>query len=123
MQRAFVFALIVVGTLALAGPAEAQTACVDWICFPHNGLCEFDASCSAGPGETPIVFEYDWDDGSDVEYTFEEEIDHTYASPQAFATVNLNVGFLLIGYDDVDCNIQIRPVCCVPELFYSGTCS
>jgi len=124
MRRILLFvSLLVLGTLAVTGTAEAQTACFDWICQASNGQCSFDASCSAGPGETPIVFEWDWDDGSSTEYTFDEEIDHTYASPQAFANVTLNVGYLLIGYDDVTCRIQMRNVCCVPQNYFSGSCS
>lgn len=122
MKRAFVVSLIVIGTLALAGPAEAQTACFDWYCNPGTRQCDFDASCSAGSGDTPIVFEWTWGDGSS-ESTFDEMISHTYGGSSAFFTVNLNVGYLFIGYDDVTCQIQIHSVVGPPEPFFAGRCT
>lgn len=124
MRKIFLFVfLFVLGGFTTAGTAEAQSACFDWFCYTHNGQCSFDASCSADSGATPIVFEWTWDDGSSTEYTFDEQISHTYAAPQAFANVTLNVGYLLVGYDDVTCRIQMRNVCCFPEPSFSGTCS
>lgn len=115
--------LLVLGGVMTTGSAEAQTACFSWFCFTSSGQCAFNASCSAGPGETPVVFEWTWGDGSPTQQTFDEQIGHTYAAPQAFATVNLNVGYLFIGYDDVTCQIHIRNVISPVEPYFFGTCS
>jgi hypothetical protein len=122
MKRVLLFAVLVAGILAIPGAAEAQTACFDWYCNPGTRQCDFDATCSAGP-DNPIVYEWTWGDGSSTEYTFDEMISHTYGGSSAFFTVNLNVGYLFIGYDDVTCRIQIRNVLGFPLPSYSGTCS
>lgn len=122
MKKALLFAVLAAGMLAIPGAAEAQTACFDWFCNPGTRQCDFDATCAAG-NDTPIVYEWTWGDGSSTEYTFDEQISHTYGGSGAFFTVNLNVGYLFIGYDDVTCQIQIHSVVGPPEPFFSGRCT
>jgi len=108
--------------LAFSAPAQAAPgACFDWICDTNTGACDFDASCS---GDTPLDYRWTWGDGSPrVNFWNNPYATHTYASPIAGAYVTLSVGYLLIGYYDITCWIQIRNVIGPPQPYLYGTCS
>lgn len=108
--------------LAFAVPAQANPdACFAWVCDTSNGQCSFDASCS---GDTPINYQWTWGDGSPLESILNNPLAyHTYASPTAFSYVTLSVGYLLVGYYDVTCRIQIRNVISPPYPYFFGTCT
>jgi hypothetical protein len=122
MKRVLLFAVLVTGILAIPGAAEAQTACFDWFCNSGTRQCDFNATCSAGP-DNPIIYQWTWGDGSSTESTYNVQISHTYPGVDAVFTVNLRVGYLFIGYDDVTCEIQIHSQIGPPEDYFFGRCT